>query len=103
MAKEYFRTLSAVFPIILRREGGRTQILLHLRQNTGYMDGTFAALCSPTAPAISRSKQAMQKPMLPGFPSAVSASAASPTATPAARTSRFSFFMWFSPFCVILT
>lgn len=39
MAKEYFRTLSAVFPIILRREGGRTQILLHLRQNTGYMDG----------------------------------------------------------------
>ena len=59
---------------------------------------TFAALCSPTAPAISRSKQAIQKPMLPGFPSAVSASAASPTATPAARTSRFSFFMWFSPF-----
>ena len=39
MAKEYFRTLSAVFPIILRREGGRTQILLHLRQNTGYRDG----------------------------------------------------------------
>lgn len=35
MAKEYFRTLSAVFPIILRREGGRTQILLHLRQNHG--------------------------------------------------------------------
>ena len=41
MAKEYFRTLSAVFPIILRREGGRTQILLHLRQNTGYMDGCW--------------------------------------------------------------
>ena len=41
MAKEYFRKLSAVFPIILRREGGRTQILLHLRQNTGYMDGCW--------------------------------------------------------------
>lgn len=39
MHGDHFRTLSAVFPIILRREGGRTQILLHRRQNTGYMDG----------------------------------------------------------------
>ena len=53
---------------------------------------TFAALCSPTAPAISRSKQAIQKPMLPGFPSAVSASAASPTATPGGKDKPVLFF-----------
>ena len=46
MAKEYFRTPSAVFPIILRREGGRTQILLHLRQNTA--SGTLQAAATST-------------------------------------------------------
>ena len=52
---------------------------------------TLAALCRPTAPAISRSKQAMQKPMLAGFPSLVSTRAATPTRTPAMMTSQFSF------------
>ena len=38
---EHARTLSAVFPIILREVGGRTEILLHRRQNTGFMDGLW--------------------------------------------------------------
>ena len=54
---------------------------------------TGAALCSPHAPAISRRKQAMQKPMLAGFPKNVSSTAASPTAAPANTTNQFTFFM----------
>ena len=34
-----FKTYSAVFPLILKKEGEITKILLHRRQNTGYMDG----------------------------------------------------------------
>ena len=36
---EHDRTLSAVFPVLLRQNGGTEQILLHRRSNTGYMDG----------------------------------------------------------------
>ncbi len=32
---------SAIFPIILREREGRTEVLLALRQNTGYMDGKW--------------------------------------------------------------
>lgn len=35
MRKEHFKLYAAVFPIIISPEG---EILLHLRQNTGYMD-----------------------------------------------------------------
>ncbi|MEA5143001.1 MAG: NUDIX domain-containing protein [Oscillibacter sp.] len=38
---EHDRTLSAVFPIILRQNGGTEQILLYRRINTGYMDGKW--------------------------------------------------------------
>ncbi|MBR5217592.1 MAG: chloride channel protein, partial [Oscillospiraceae bacterium] len=43
---------------------------------SGRMYCTLAALCSPSAPAMSRSKQAMQKPILAGLPSFCSSSAA---------------------------
>ena len=36
---EHYRSYSAVFPVLLRSRGGRQEVLLHLRQNTGYMDG----------------------------------------------------------------
>lgn len=38
---EHFKSLSAIFPIILKYAGGSTQILLHRRQNTGYQDGKW--------------------------------------------------------------
>ena len=39
--KEHFRTLSAVFPVIMRSNDGKLQVLLHRRKNTGYMDGKW--------------------------------------------------------------
>ena len=54
---------------------------------SGRMYCTFAALWSPRAPAMSRRKQAMQKPMFFGLPEAVSTRAAMPTATPVTRIS----------------
>jgi len=38
---EPFRTFSAVFPVITRTDGEKTEILLHRRQNTGYQDGKW--------------------------------------------------------------
>ena len=38
---QHFRAYSAVFPVFLRTCGGRRQVLLHRRQNTGYMDGLW--------------------------------------------------------------
>lgn len=38
---EHFKTLSAVFPIILQEKDGSLQILLHRRKNTGYQDGKW--------------------------------------------------------------
>ena len=63
---------------------------------------TFAALCRPTAPEISRRKHAMQKPMFVGLPSAVKMSAARPTAAPAIMTPRCTFFIFSnSPFLIV--
>ena len=38
---EHFKSLSAVFPIILKTEYSDTQILLHRRENTGFQDGKW--------------------------------------------------------------
>jgi len=37
----HLKAFSAVFPIILRVDEKGTEILLHLRQNTGYQDGKW--------------------------------------------------------------
>lgn len=39
--EEHFKSLSAVFPIILRDGDTGKQVLLHKRANTGYMDGMW--------------------------------------------------------------
>lgn len=39
--REHFKTLSAVFPLIMREQDGIIQILLHKRLNTGYQDGKW--------------------------------------------------------------
>ncbi len=38
---EHYKTLSAIFPLILRTVNGKQQVLLHQRANTGYMDGMW--------------------------------------------------------------
>lgn len=38
---EHYRTLSAVFPLIVRTVDGQRQVLLHQRAHTGYMDGMW--------------------------------------------------------------
>lgn len=38
---EHFKSLSAVFPIILQKKDEDVQILLHRRKNTGYQDGKW--------------------------------------------------------------
>ena len=38
---EHHRSCSAVFPILLREGAAGREVLLHLRQNTGYQDGTW--------------------------------------------------------------
>jgi ADP-ribose pyrophosphatase len=38
---EHYKTLSAVFPIILKLENEKKQVLLSKRANTGYMDGMW--------------------------------------------------------------
>jgi ADP-ribose pyrophosphatase len=38
---EHYKTLSAVFPIILKLETEKKQVLLAKRANTGYMDGMW--------------------------------------------------------------
>ncbi|MEA5038871.1 MAG: NUDIX domain-containing protein [Clostridiaceae bacterium] len=38
---EHYRTLSAIFPVILRTANDNQQVLLHQRANTGYMDGMW--------------------------------------------------------------
>ena len=41
MSAERYRTLSAVFPVIIREKDGKNQVLLARRMNTGYMDGLW--------------------------------------------------------------
>ena len=36
---EHYKSLSAVYPIILKEEKGHQYVLLHQRMHTGYMDG----------------------------------------------------------------
>ncbi len=38
---QHFKTLSAVLPVVLRERGGREEVLLLRRANTGYMDGKW--------------------------------------------------------------
>ncbi|WP_346962150.1 NUDIX domain-containing protein [Clostridium sp.] len=38
---KYFKSLSAIFPIILQEKDDTIQILLHRRKNTGYQDGKW--------------------------------------------------------------
>lgn len=38
---EHYQTYSAIFPIILRENNGETEVLLHQRKNTGYMDSMW--------------------------------------------------------------
>lgn len=38
---EHYKTLSAIFPVILRTVNDKQQVLLHQRKNTGYMDGMW--------------------------------------------------------------
>jgi len=38
---KHFKSLSAIFPIILQEKDDSIQILLHRRQNTGYQDGKW--------------------------------------------------------------
>ena len=56
---------------------------------------TAAALCSPSAPEVSRRKQAMQKPMLLGFPNSTSSEEITPMMHPAMTMVVFSFFISF--------
>lgn len=39
--REHFMSPSAIFPVIFRDKDGARQVLLHQRQNTGYMDGKW--------------------------------------------------------------
>lgn len=38
---EHFKTLSAIFPIIVNKDGDVVKVLLHRRKNTGYQDGKW--------------------------------------------------------------
>lgn len=38
---EHFKSLSAIFPIILQKSNNDVNILLHRRKNTGYQDGKW--------------------------------------------------------------
>ena len=53
---EHYRSYSAVFPILLREGANGQEVLLHLRQNTGYMDGCWtlpaAAMWTKTKPPV---------------------------------------------------
>ena len=46
---QHFCAYSAVFPVLLCTRGGRRQVLLHRRQNTGYMEKALDP--DPSAPS----------------------------------------------------
>ena len=56
MRPEQFRSYSAVFPILLRSGPHGQEVLLHLRQNTGYMDGHWLS-CGQTRPQTAGSAE----------------------------------------------
>lgn len=41
MMNKHCKSLSAVFPVIIRSAGDTREVLLHRRANTGYMDGMW--------------------------------------------------------------
>lgn len=57
--KEHYKTLSAVFPIIMRTVNNKKQILLHKRENTGYMDGMWDFAASGHVDENETAKQAV--------------------------------------------
>lgn len=54
----HHKTLSAVFPVLLKTSGGVTQILLHRRQNTGYADGKWDIAGSGHVDAVETARMA---------------------------------------------
>jgi 8-oxo-dGTP diphosphatase len=59
MGEEHYKTLSAVFPMIMRMTGGNREVLLHKRANTGYMDGMWDFAGSGHVDANETAKQAV--------------------------------------------
>lgn len=55
---EHFKAFSAVFPLIMREYEGKSQILLHRRKNTGYMDGLLDTAASGHVDAGETAKEA---------------------------------------------
>ena len=55
----HFHPLSAVFPVLLRGEGAEREVLLHLRQNTGCMDGHWDFVGSGHIEAEETAKEAV--------------------------------------------
>ena len=49
---EHYRSYSAVFPILLREGANGQEVLLHLRQNTGYIDLCFVIRKYDGTPAV---------------------------------------------------
>ena len=56
---EHHRSYSAVFPILLREGPAGREVLLHLRQNTGYQDGTWDIAGSGHVDAGETARQAL--------------------------------------------
>lgn len=56
---EHHRSYSAVFPILLREGAAGREVLLHLRQNTGYQDGTWDLAGSGHVDAGETARQAL--------------------------------------------
>ncbi len=44
--KQYFLTPSASILMLIKKDGGKTRVLLQRRQNTGFMDGLWDLSCS---------------------------------------------------------
>jgi len=65
---------------------------------SGRMYCTTSARCNPSAPAMSRSKQATQTPMLPGFPNFWSSGARMPITMPAPMMPHGPAKMFLMPF-----
>lgn len=58
---QHFRAYSAIFPILMRMCDGRRQVLLHRRQNTGYMDGLWDIAGSGHVDADKTATQALAR------------------------------------------
>ena len=56
---EHHKSYSAIFPILLREGPAGREVLLHLRQNTGYQDGTWDIAGSGHVDAGETARQAL--------------------------------------------